>query len=144
MKHRIVQTLQKYAFNPPVKAMIASGFLPPSYALLETIGRASGQPRQTPVGNGLVDDTFWIVAEHGLRAGYVRNIQRNPRVRIKVRDGAIRSRWRTGTAHLLPEDDTRRRQKAITRGKPGRALNAFVVRTLGTSLLTVRIDLDPE
>ena len=144
MKHRIVQILQKYAFNPPVKAMIAAGLLPPSYALLETVGRTSGQPRQTPVGNGLVGDTFWIVAEHGLRAGYVRNIQRNPRVRVKVRDGAMRSRWRTGTAHLLPEDDTRRRQKQLSRGKPGRALNAFVVRTLGTDLLTVRIDLDPE
>jgi len=144
MKHRIVHILQKYAFNPPVKALIASGLLPPTYALLETVGRTSGQPRRTPVGNGLVGDTFWIVAEHGLRAGYVRNIQRNPRVRVKVRDGAMRSRWRTGTAHLLPEDDARRRQRQISRGKPGRALNAFVVRTLSTSMLTVRIDLDPE
>jgi deazaflavin-dependent oxidoreductase (nitroreductase family) len=144
VKHRIVHVLQKYAFNPPVRALIACGLLPPSYALLETIGRTSGQPRRTPVGNGLVDDTFWIVAEHGPRAGYVRNIQRNPRVRVKVRDDAIRSRWRTGTAHVLPDDDARERQKRISRGKPGRALNAFVVRTLGTSLLTVRIDLDPE
>jgi deazaflavin-dependent oxidoreductase (nitroreductase family) len=144
MKHRIVQILQKYAFNPPVKALIASGLLPPSYALLETIGRTSGRARQTPVGNGLVGDTFWIVAEHGLRAGYVRNIQRNPRVRVKVRDGAVRPRWRTGTAHLLPEDDIRQRQKHLSRGRPGRALTAFVVRTLGTNLLTVRIDLDPE
>jgi deazaflavin-dependent oxidoreductase (nitroreductase family) len=144
MKRRIVQMVQKYAFNPPVKALIARGLLPPSYALLETIGRTSGRPRQTPVGNGLVGDTFWIVAEHGLRAGYVRNIQRNPRVRVKVPAGAIRSRWRTGTAHLLPDDDPRHRQKQIARGKPGRALNAFVVRTLSTSMLTVRIDLDPE
>jgi hypothetical protein len=50
-------------------------------------------------------------------------------------------RW--GTAHLVAEDDPRQRQRQISRGKPGRALNAFVVRTLGTSLLTVRIDLDP-
>jgi deazaflavin-dependent oxidoreductase (nitroreductase family) len=143
VKHRVVQLLQQYVLNPPVKALLAAGVLPPSYALLETIGRTTGKPRRTPVGNGLVGDTFWIVAEHGLNAGYVRNIQRDPRVRVKVRDGAIRSRWRTGTAHLLPEDDTRRRQREISRGKPGRALNAFVVRTLGTNLLTVRIDLDP-
>jgi deazaflavin-dependent oxidoreductase (nitroreductase family) len=144
VKHRIVHILQRYVFNPPVKALIASGLLPPSYALLETIGRTSGQPRRTPVGNGLVGDTFWIVSEHGLKAGYVRNIRRNPRVRVKVRDRAIRSRWRTGTAHLLPEDDPLQRQKQISRGKPGRALNAFVVRTLGTSLMSLRIDLDPE
>ena len=143
MKQRIVHALQKYVFNPPVKALLAAGFVPPSYALLETIGRTSGLPRKTPVGNGLVGDTFWIVAEHGLTAGYVRNIQRNPSVRIKVRDRGIRSRWRTGTAHLVAEDDPRQRQRQIARGKPGRALNAFVVRTLGTGLLTVRIDLDP-
>jgi deazaflavin-dependent oxidoreductase (nitroreductase family) len=143
MKHRIVHALQKYVFNPPVKALLAAGFVPPSYALLETIGRTSGLPRKTPVGNGLVGDTFWIVAEHGLTAGYVRNIQRNPSVRVKVRDRAIRSRWRTGIAHVVAEDDPRQRQRQISRGKPGRALNAFVVRTLGTGLLTVRIDLDP-
>jgi deazaflavin-dependent oxidoreductase (nitroreductase family) len=143
MKHRIVHALQKYVFNPPVKALLAAGFVPPSYALLETIGRTSGLPRKTPVGNGLVGDTFWIVAEHGLTAGYVRNIQRNPSVRVKVRDRGIRSRWRTGIAHIVADDDPRRRQRQISRGKPGRALNAFVVRTLGTGLLTVRIDLDP-
>lgn len=143
MKHRIVHGLQKYVFNPPVKALLGAGFVPPSYALLETIGRTSGLPRRTPVGNGLVGDTFWIVTEHGLRAGYVRNMQRDPSVRVKVRDRGLRSRWRTGTAHLVTEDDPRERQRQITRGKPGRALNAFVVRTLGTSLLTVRIDLDP-
>ncbi len=143
MKHRIVHAFQKYVFNPPVKALFAAGLVPPSHALLETIGRTSGQPRQTPVGNGLVGDTFWIVTEHGLRAGYVRNIQRNPSVRVKVHDRGIHSHWRTGTAHLVADDDPRQRQRQISRGKPGRVLNAFVVRTLGTSLLTVRIDLDP-
>jgi deazaflavin-dependent oxidoreductase (nitroreductase family) len=143
MKHRIVHALQKYVFNPPVKALFTAGFVPPSHALLETVGRTSGLPRQTPVGNGLVGDTFWIVTEHGLRAGYVRNIQRNPSVRVKVHDRGIRSHWRTGTAHLVADDDTRKRQRQISRGNPGRALNAFVVRSLGTSLLTVRIDLDP-
>jgi deazaflavin-dependent oxidoreductase (nitroreductase family) len=83
MKHRIVHGLQKYVFNPPVKALLAAGFVPPSYALLETVGRTSGMPRTTPVGNGLIGDTFWIVTEHGLTAGYVRNLQRNPSVRVK-------------------------------------------------------------
>jgi hypothetical protein len=44
------------------------GVVPPGYALLETVGRGSGLPRQTPVGDGLIGDTFWIVAEHGLSA----------------------------------------------------------------------------
>ena len=143
MKYRLVQFVQRYLFNPPVRLAFALGLTPPGYALLETIGRKSGQPRRTPVGNGQEGNTFWIVAEHGRRAGYVRNIAANPRVRVKLRQG-LRYRWRSGTARLLPEDDPRERQRAISRGKPGRRLNAFAVRTVGTDLLTVRIDLEPE
>ena len=142
MKRRLVLAFQKYVLNPPVRLAMARGLVPPSYALLETVGRTSGKPRRTPVGSGLVGDTFWIVAEHGYEAGYVRNIQANPRVRVKLRRGR-RVEWRTGTARLLPDDDTRERQHIVARGHPGRALNAFVVRTVGSDLLTVRIDLDP-
>lgn len=143
LKHRLVHLLQRYVFNPPVRLAFAFGLAPRGYAILETIGRTSGQPRRTPVGNGLDGDTFWIVAEHGRRAGYVKNIRATPRVRVKLREG-FRYRWRSGTAQVLPDDDPRERQRAISRGKPGRKLNAFVVRTVGTDLLTVRIDLDPD
>ncbi len=142
MKRRLVLAFQKYVLNPPVRLAMARGLVPPNYVLLETVGRASGKPRQTPVGSGLIGDTLWIVAEHGHDAGYVRNIQANPRVRVRLRRGR-RVEWRTGTARLLPDDDTRERQRSFVRGHPGRALNAFVVRTVGTDLLTVRIDLDP-
>jgi deazaflavin-dependent oxidoreductase (nitroreductase family) len=136
-KYRLVHTLQHRVLNPPIRAALKAGFAPPGYVLLETTGRKSGQPRRTPVGNGLVGNTFWIVAEHGRRAGYVRNIEANPRVRIKLRRG-----WVAGTGHVLPGDDPLERQRRLGRGHPLRAMNAFVVRTLGTDLLTVRIDLD--
>jgi hypothetical protein len=42
-----------------------AGMVPPGYVLLETVGRKSGKRRITPVGNGLVGDTLWIVTEHG-------------------------------------------------------------------------------
>lgn len=142
MKHRLVHSFQKYILNPPVRLAMSRGLVPPSHALLETSGRKTGKPRCTPVGNGLVGDTFWIVAEHGRAAGYVRNIEHNPTVRLKLLRGR-RVEWRTGTARALPDDDTRERQRMLSRGHPGRALNAFVVRTVGTDLLTVRIDLDP-
>jgi deazaflavin-dependent oxidoreductase (nitroreductase family) len=142
VKRAIVQLVQRYLVNPPIKLAFRLGAVPPGYALLETTGRRSGRPRQTPVGDGLVGETFWIVAEHGRRAGYVRNIERDPRVRLKLRQG-LRIRWRTGTAHLLPDHDPRACQRMLSRGRPDRALNALVVRVLGTDLLTVRIDLDP-
>ena len=109
--------------------------------MLETIGRKSGKPRRTPVGNVRMGSRFWIVAEHGRRSGYVRNIDANPRVRIKVRDG-LRARWHTGTAHVLLEDDPRERQRWLSQNVRGSSRNAAAVRFFGTELLTVRIDFD--
>jgi len=141
VKHRIISGLQKYVINPPVRVLLALGIAPPFYALLETTGRVSGRRRRTPVGNGLDGDTFWIIAELGRRAGYVRNIEANPRVRVRIRRG-LRLQWRPGTARVIADDDARARQRSISRGRPGRAFNALAVRVLGTEMLTVRIDLD--
>ncbi|MGH8968250.1 MAG: nitroreductase/quinone reductase family protein [Actinomycetes bacterium] len=132
-KRRFTTALGKYLANPIVKVAVALRLAPPSYAILETTGRKSGQPRRTPVGNGLKGNTFWVVAEHGHHAHYVRNIKAHPRVRVQVR-----GRWRCGTAHILPHDDPRERLRKI-----GLRFNSAVVQAMGTELLTVRIDLDP-
>ncbi|HVF20855.1 MAG TPA: nitroreductase/quinone reductase family protein [Mycobacteriales bacterium] len=133
-KRRFVRLVQKYFVNPPMRLALGLGVLPPTHALLETTGRRSSLPRRNPVGNGLSDDgsTFWIVAEHGRQAAYVRNIEANPRVRLK-----IGRRWHTGTARVLDDDDPHARLKSI-----GRPINAAMVRAMGTDLLTVVVDLD--
>ncbi|MGI8606630.1 MAG: nitroreductase/quinone reductase family protein [Gaiellaceae bacterium] len=133
-KRRLVQGVQKHGANPLMRAAFALGLGPRTHALLETVGRTSGEPRRTPVGNGLAPyrRTFWIVAEHGRNAGYVKNILANPRVRVQVG-----RRWRPGIAYVLPDDDPRERQRQM-----GGGLNATAVRFVGTDLLTVRIDLD--
>jgi deazaflavin-dependent oxidoreductase (nitroreductase family) len=141
MKYRIVHALQKYVFNPPIKFLFAIGLVPPGYVLLETIGRKTGKPRRTPVGDGRIGGQFWIVAEHGKRAGYVRNIENNPRVRVKLRQG-FRTRWYDGNAHLLLDDDPRERQRWMRQQSPSTLANTAAVRLFGTQLLTVRIDLD--
>jgi deazaflavin-dependent oxidoreductase (nitroreductase family) len=133
-KARVVRGVQKYLLNPTVRALFALGLVPPTHVLLETTGRKSGQPRRNPVGNGLDGDTLWIVAEHGRNASYVRNLEADPRVRVK-----IGRRWRRGTATVLPDDDARARLDRI-----GRRVNGFMVRAVGTDLLTIRVDLDPE
>jgi deazaflavin-dependent oxidoreductase (nitroreductase family) len=143
MKRQVLRLLQKYLLNPPIRLLLALGLAPPGYAVIETIGHASGQRRRTPVGNGLIGDTFWLVAEHGHQAAYVRNLERDPRVRVKVRHGA-RYVWRTGTAHVLVDDNPRRRQRSLSRGHPIRLITAWAVRAMGTDLLTIRIDLDPS
>jgi deazaflavin-dependent oxidoreductase (nitroreductase family) len=141
MKHRIVHTLQKYFLNPPIKFALAMGLPLPGYALLETKGRQTGKPRRTPVGDGRIGNQFWLVAEHGMKAGYVRNIEHDPHVRLKLREG-LRFHWHTGTAHLLSDDDPRERQRWLATRVPSSAGNARAVRLLGTELLSIRIDLD--
>ncbi|MDF3141561.1 MULTISPECIES: nitroreductase family deazaflavin-dependent oxidoreductase [unclassified Streptomyces] len=103
----------------------------PIQTLLETTGRTSGLPRRTPVGGRRVGDSFWLVSEFGERSQYVRNIKADPRVRVR-----IRGRWHTGTAHLLPDDDTAARLRALPR------LNSAAVRVIGVGQLTVRVDLE--
>ncbi len=131
-KRRFTTALSRYLVNPVVKLAVRLRLVR-GWGILETRGRKTGRRRQTPVGNGLSGDTFWIVAEHGPKAGYVRNIAADPRVRVFVN-----GRWRTGTARALPDDDPLERQRSLS------ALNARVVRLMGTDLMTVRIDLDQE
>jgi len=140
LKRAVVTPVQRYLINPPIRLLLRLGVMPLGYALLETRGRVTGLPRTTPVGNGLHGGTFWVIAEHGLQAGYVRNIQRCPQVRLKLRRG-WRFVWVTGTAHLLPDDDPYARQRRLSRWHPLRAMNLAVVRIMGTNLLTIRIDL---
>ena len=52
------------------------------------------------------------------------------------------SRWHTGTAHVLSDDDPRERQRWLAGQLPSSVANAAAVRLFGTELLTVRIDLD--
>ena len=89
--------------------------------------------------NGLAGDTFWIVSEHGRQSSYVRNIEANPRVRVKVGRG----RWRSGTAAVVPGEDPRARLRAIAHARPSSRIHTATVRVMQTDLLAVRVDLDP-
>jgi deazaflavin-dependent oxidoreductase (nitroreductase family) len=144
VKVRIVRAVQRWLVNPLMRVALAVGLNPLGLALLETRGRVSGRPRRTPVGNGRQGKLFYVIAEHGLHAGWVRNIQADPRVRVRLRVG-LRYRWLPGLAQVLPDDDALARQRRIIRWHPLRALNAMNVRVLGADLVTVRIELaDPR
>lgn len=136
----LVRTVQRWTLNPVMRALLAVGLNPLGLAILETRGRVSGRPRRTPVGNGRKSDGFWIVAEHGWRANYVRNIEHDPHVRVRLRVG-LRYRWVPGIATVLPDDDPLARQRRIIAWHPLRALNAMNVRVLGADLLTVHVRL---
>jgi deazaflavin-dependent oxidoreductase (nitroreductase family) len=121
MKRKIVIGFQRYFLNPIAK--IAPGLVGTS--LIETTGRKSGKPRRQPVGVSERDGVLWIVSEHG-RSNYVRNLEADPRVRLRYR-----GRWRDGTATVQPDEDPR---------KHTRGLNGAIVRLVGTDLLAIRFD----
>jgi deazaflavin-dependent oxidoreductase (nitroreductase family) len=141
MRRAIIARLQQAVINPLDKLAFALRAPPPGDALLETTGRRSGRPRVTPVCDCLEDDTFWVIAQDGHSADYVRNIEANPRVRVK---GSLSGGgWRTGTAHVLDDDDPDERMRILSRGNRWRRLCLQASGRVGTSRLTVRIDLDP-
>ena len=123
VKREVVHRVQRLLVNPVGRQLPGT--------ILETTGRKSGQPRRTAVGGRVVDNQFWMVSEHGEHSDYVRNIKANPAVRLR-----IGGRWRTGTAHLLPDDDPLQRLGNLP------ALNSAMVRLMGSDLLTIRVDLD--
>ncbi|MEA2249397.1 MAG: hypothetical protein QOH46_3926 [Solirubrobacteraceae bacterium] len=132
VKRRVSKLLSVRLLNPVMRRALDAGLVPRGWALLETTGRRSGLPRRVPVGDGLRGGCFWIVAEHGRHADYVRNIERDPRVRVKVR-----GRWHTGTAHILPGEDPRARLRALRR-----PLNDLGLLAMATEMLVLRVDLD--
>jgi deazaflavin-dependent oxidoreductase (nitroreductase family) len=71
------------------------------------------------------------VSEFGDKSDYVRNIQANPQVRLRLGGG-----WRSATAHLLPDDGAKARLRELSQA------SSFGVRAFGTNLLTVRVDVD--
>ena len=133
-KRRVSTFLSAKVFNRLVLAAARVGLPLPGVVILETTGRRSGEPRRVPVTRLLEGDTLWIVTEHGRKAAYVRNIEADPRVRVRVG-----RRWRSGTATLLPDEDWR----ALQRRLPSK-LSSATVRLMGTDHLTIRVDLDPD
>ena len=131
-KRAVARFTTNKLINPAMRAVLRAGIAPPTHALLETTGRKSGLPRQVPLGNGLRGDDFWIVTEHGYAADYVKNIQANPHVRVK-----IGRRWYRGTAEILPDDDPYSRMRWL-----GRPVNDTLLRLVGTEQLTIRVRLE--
>jgi hypothetical protein len=82
------------------------------------------------------------IAQRGRDADWVRNIEVNPRVRVKV--SGIHTGWRSGTAHILDDDDPRERQRILGQGNLARRLCMSTSKALHTNPLTIRVDLDSE
>jgi deazaflavin-dependent oxidoreductase (nitroreductase family) len=133
----IQRAFEKYLFNPMMRMGLRMGIAPKAFALLETTGRRSGLLRRTPVGSALDGSTLWLVAEHGERCAYVKNLVADPRVRVKIGRA-----WHSGTATLMPVDDGFARRRTIDKanGLVG-WLDGLIFRASASDPTTIRIDL---
>jgi deazaflavin-dependent oxidoreductase (nitroreductase family) len=66
------------------------------YLYLTTTGRRTGLPREIEIWFTERDSRFYLIAEHGERANWVRNLRANPHVEVRV--GELRL---NGTARLV-------------------------------------------
>ena len=77
------------------------------YLYLTTTGRRTGLPREIEIWFTHREGRFYIIAEHGEHAKWVRNIRENPQVQIRVGELHL-----NGTARLV--DDEREPELAHT------------------------------
>lgn len=140
----ITRTIDDHVIKKGMRRLLTLGLAPQAFALLETTGRRTGLARRTPVGNGLVDGTFWLIAARGEAADYVKNLRDEPEVRVKVG-----RHWHQGTAEVLPHDDPDQRLAYILahfgwlRRLDAKALSASI-RSLDSSPRVVCIRLTRE
>jgi len=73
-----------------------------TYLYLTTIGRISGESREIEIWFVESTGNFYILAEHFHNAQWVKNINRNPRVRVRIGDREF-----DATARALDEDRDR-------------------------------------
>jgi deazaflavin-dependent oxidoreductase (nitroreductase family) len=137
VKRRWEILIGRHTVNPLMRGMFKLGITPPGMALVETVGRRTGAIRHTPIVCSPDGDTLWLIAQHGRHAGWVRNFEAKPQVRVRLGRS-----WRTGTAELLPDDDVKARIATFSSSAVGRAITGATFRALESQPVTVRIQLE--
>jgi deazaflavin-dependent oxidoreductase (nitroreductase family) len=83
------------------------------FLYLTTTGRRSGQPRQIEIWFTEHDGRYYLVAEHGEQAGWVRNLRTDPRVTVRVDERVFPASARVvdAASDTVLRDDVRRRSE---------------------------------
>jgi deazaflavin-dependent oxidoreductase (nitroreductase family) len=77
------------------------------YCYLTTTGRVSGQPREIEIWFGLEGETLYMLSGGGERSDWVRNLQREPAVTVRIGDVTLPGRARVVSD---PQEDERARR----------------------------------
>lgn len=85
------------------------------YLYLTTIGRCSGHPRPIEIWFTRHAGRHYLVAEHGLKAHWVRNLLAEPAVRVRVGRRSFRGRARVVDARSERELAAAVRERSETK-----------------------------
>ncbi len=110
-------------------------FAPEAYCYLTTRGRTSGEPREIEIWFALEGGVRFLMAGGRDRAHWVRNLQREPAVTVRIRDVTLAGRARVVEAGT-PED-ARARVLLFEKYQPGYAND---LRKWADTALPVAID----
>jgi deazaflavin-dependent oxidoreductase (nitroreductase family) len=79
-----------------------------SYCYLTTTGRVSGQPREIEIWFGLDGATVYLLSGGGDRSNWVRNLQRDPAVTVRIAG----TTW-PGRARIVEDADEDERARTL-------------------------------
>jgi deazaflavin-dependent oxidoreductase (nitroreductase family) len=115
----------------PVDPSLASE----SYCYLTTTGRVSGKPREIEIWFGLDGDTLYMLSGGRERSDWVKNLTRDPEVRVRIRDQSLQ-----GTARIVTdqEEDARARRLLLEKYTAGYSGD---LSDWGETALPVAVDL---
>lgn len=75
----------------------------PKYLYLTTTGRRTGRPRRIEIWFTRHEGRYYLVAEHALKARWVRNLLAKPAVRARVGTRSFRARARVVDRRAEPD-----------------------------------------
>jgi deazaflavin-dependent oxidoreductase (nitroreductase family) len=100
------------------------------FCYLTTIGRSSGLERTIEIWFGLDDDTVYLLSGGGDSAHWVRNLEANPRVSVK-----LGRKTYPGSARLIQDKDEDAKARRLLASKyeawePGKRLSSWARNSL--------------
>ena len=79
-----------------------------SYCYLTTTGRVSGKLREIEIWFGLDGDTLYMLSGGRDRSNWVKNLTRDPEVRVRIRDQSLQ-----GTARIVTDQEENARARRL-------------------------------
>ena len=107
-----------------------------SYCYLTTTGRVSGEPREIEIWFGLDGDTLYMLSGGRDRSNWVKNLIREPEVKVRLGDRSFEGRARIVSSG---DEDARARHLLLEKYSPGYGGD---LSEWGETVLPVAVDLD--